>query len=52
MSTFFSRGFSGRRRIPPEQFVRIGRRAGLKPVARHEFLKYQYFVVLARPRPR
>src|SRR5882762_10231373 len=41
-----------RRRIPPEQFVRIGRRAGLRPVARHEFLKYQYFVVLARPRPR
>src|SRR5438067_770616 len=39
-----------RRRIPPETFVRIGRRAGLLPVARHDFLPYQYFVVLARRR--
>ena len=38
------------RRIPPEKFARIARRAGLKPVARHEFLPYQYFVVLRRPR--
>ena len=39
-----------RRRIPPEKFVGIGRRAGLVPVARHEFLPYQYFVVLRRAR--
>jgi ubiquinone/menaquinone biosynthesis C-methylase UbiE len=39
-----------RRRIPPEKFVSIGRRAGLVPVARHEFLPYQYFVVLRRAR--
>jgi SAM-dependent methyltransferase len=38
------------RRIPPEQLLRIGRRAGLRPVARHEFLPYQYFLVFARPR--
>jgi ubiquinone/menaquinone biosynthesis C-methylase UbiE len=39
-----------RRRIPPETFVGLARRAGLAPVARHEFLPYQYFVVLARRR--
>jgi hypothetical protein len=39
-----------RKRIPPEKFIALGRRAGLRPVARHEFLKYQYFVVLARSR--
>jgi ubiquinone/menaquinone biosynthesis C-methylase UbiE len=39
-----------RRRIPPEMLERIGRRAGLRPVARHEFLPYQYFVVFARRR--
>jgi ubiquinone/menaquinone biosynthesis C-methylase UbiE len=38
------------RRIPPEKFVRVGRRAGLVPVARHDFLPYQYFVVLRRAR--
>lgn len=38
------------RRIPPERFERLARRAGLRPIARHEFLPYQYFVVLARPR--
>jgi ubiquinone/menaquinone biosynthesis C-methylase UbiE len=38
------------RRIPPEKFERIGRRAGLVPVARHDFLPYQYFVVLRRAR--
>lgn len=38
------------RRIPPDRFVRLARRAGLVPVARHEFLPYQYFVVLARRR--
>ncbi len=39
-----------RRRIPPERLERLARRAGLRPVARHAFLPYQYFVVLARPR--
>jgi ubiquinone/menaquinone biosynthesis C-methylase UbiE len=39
-----------RRRIPPDTLVSIGRRAGLRPVARHEFLPYQYFLVFARPR--
>jgi ubiquinone/menaquinone biosynthesis C-methylase UbiE len=43
-------GPSMSRRIPPETFVSIARRAGLVPVARHEFLPYQYFVVLARRR--
>lgn len=38
------------RRIPPEKLERIGRRAGLRPVARHEFLPYQYFLVFARSR--
>ncbi|HEV8584442.1 MAG TPA: class I SAM-dependent methyltransferase [Methylomirabilota bacterium] len=38
------------RRIPPEKLERIASRAGLRPVARHEFLPYQYFVVLARRR--
>jgi SAM-dependent methyltransferase len=38
------------RRIPPERLERIARRAGLRPVARHEFLPYQYFLVLVRPR--
>jgi ubiquinone/menaquinone biosynthesis C-methylase UbiE len=38
------------RRIPPEKLERLARRAGLRPVTRHEFLPYQYFVVLARPR--
>ena len=38
------------RRIPPEKVVGIARRAGLVVVARHEFLPYQYFVVLARRR--
>jgi len=38
------------RRIPPEKFERIGRGAGLVPVARHDFLPYQYFVVLRRAR--
>lgn len=38
------------RRIPPEKLVTIARRAGLRLVARHDFLKYQYFVVLARSR--
>ncbi len=38
------------RRIPPDRLLRIGRRAGLRPVARHEFLPYQYFLVFARPR--
>jgi ubiquinone/menaquinone biosynthesis C-methylase UbiE len=39
-----------RRRIRPETLLRIGRRAGLRPVARHEFLPYQYFLVFARAR--
>jgi ubiquinone/menaquinone biosynthesis C-methylase UbiE len=39
-----------RRRIRPETLVRIGRRAGLRPVARHDFLPYQYFLVFARAR--
>jgi ubiquinone/menaquinone biosynthesis C-methylase UbiE len=43
-------GPSMSRRIPPEKFVSIARRAGLLPVARHDFLPYQYFVVLARRR--
>jgi ubiquinone/menaquinone biosynthesis C-methylase UbiE len=38
------------RRIPPEKVIAIARRAGLVPVARHDFLPYQYFVVLARRR--
>jgi len=38
------------RRIPPERLQRIGRRAGLRPVARYEFLPYQYFLVFMRPR--
>ncbi len=38
------------RRIPPDKVVGIARRAGLVPVARHEFLPYQYFIVLARRR--
>jgi len=39
-----------RRRIPPEELLGVGRRAGLRPVARHEFLPYQYFLVFARAR--
>jgi len=38
------------RRIPPERLQSIGRRAGLHPIARHEFLPYQYFLVFTRPR--
>lgn len=38
------------RRIPPERLESVGRRAGLRPVARHDFLPYQYFLVLTRPR--
>jgi len=38
------------RRIPPEELLSVGRRAGLRPVARHEFLPYQYFLVFARAR--
>lgn len=39
-----------RRRIPPDILVSVGRRAGLRPIARHEFLPYQYFLVFARAR--
>lgn len=37
------------RRVAREDFVRDARRAGLAVVAEHDFLPYQYFVVL-RPR--
>jgi ubiquinone/menaquinone biosynthesis C-methylase UbiE len=38
------------RRVPPGKFLVAARRAGLRPVAEHRFLPYQYFFVLRRVR--
>lgn len=43
-------GPPARRRIPPAVFLKDARRAGLVLVKEHEFLPYQYFVVLRRRR--
>lgn len=44
------KGPPAHRRIPPAVFLRHARRAGLRLVAEHEFLPYQYFLVLRRAR--
>lgn len=44
------KGPPARRRIPPAVFLKDARRAGLVLVKEHEFLPYQYFVVLRRRR--
>ena len=38
------------RRVPPAEFLRAARRAGLTLVAEHDFLPYQYFLLLRRRR--
>jgi len=42
------KGPPAHRRIAPGVFLRHARRAGLRPIAEHGFLPYQYFVVLRR----
>ena len=44
------KGPPARRRIPPAVFLRHARRAGLVLVKEHDFLPYQYFLVLRRGR--
>jgi ubiquinone/menaquinone biosynthesis C-methylase UbiE len=44
------KGPPAHRRIPPGVFLRHARRAGLVLVREHDFLPYQYFVVLRRGR--
>lgn len=44
------KGPPAHRRIPPHVFLRHARRAGLALIEEHDFLPYQYFVVLRRGR--
>jgi ubiquinone/menaquinone biosynthesis C-methylase UbiE len=44
------KGPPAHRRIPPAVFLRHARRAGLVLVKEHDFLPYQYFLVLRRGR--
>lgn len=46
------KGPPARRRISPAVFLRDARRAGLRLAGAHEFLPYQYFLVLRRGRAR
>jgi ubiquinone/menaquinone biosynthesis C-methylase UbiE len=39
-------------RVAPDEFLRAARRAGLALVAEHDFLPYQYFLILRRTRTR